>query len=218
MAHGTAPWNVFRVTKQLTRAFENKDVPSILRFSADLGHYIGDLNVPLHTTANYNGQLSNQYGIHGFWESRLPELFAEEYDFFVGRAAYVPDLNERIWQAMLEANAALDSVLRFEAELTQRFGENRKWSFEERGQLTMRVYSRNFSTAYHQMLAGQVEYRMRQSIKMVGDFWFTAWVDAGQPDLLELAGISLSEEALSEQAREQEQWSKGSLKVRGHDN
>jgi hypothetical protein len=84
--------------------------------------------------------------------------------------------------------------------------------------MTMRVYSRNFSTAYHEMLAGQVEHRMRQSIKMVGDFWFTAWVDAGQPDLLELAGISLSEEALGQEAQDQEQWSKGSLKVRGHDN
>jgi hypothetical protein len=219
MAHGIAPWNVYRVTKQLTRAFENKDVKAILRFSTDLGHYIGDLNVPLHTTKNYNGQFTNQYGIHGFWESRLPELFAEGYNFFVGKAEYVPDLNAYIWEALIETNQALDSVLRFEAELTERFGEKRKWSFEDRGQVTMRVYSRNFSDAYHKMLAGQVEHRMRKSIKMVGDFWFTAWVDAGQPNLLELAGIEVSTSITAELEEEKRRWEKGGLSnVRAHDN
>ena len=56
----------------------------ILRISAEIGHYIGDAHVPLHTTENYNGQLSGQEGIHAFWESRLPEMFSDEFDFFVG--------------------------------------------------------------------------------------------------------------------------------------
>jgi hypothetical protein len=33
------------------------------------------------------------------------------------------------------------------------------------------------------MLDNQVERRMKASIKMISDIWFTAWVDAGQPDL-----------------------------------
>lgn len=217
MAHGTAPWNVYRVFNQLTRAFENKDASAILRFAADLGHYIGDLNVPLHTTANYNGQLTNQYGIHGFWESRLPELFSDEYDFFVGRANYVDDPTEYIWQALKETNAALDSVLTFEKELTAKFGEARKWGFEDRGQITTRVYSRTFSRAYHDMLGGQVEHRMRKSIKMIGDFWYTAWVNAGQPDLLELAGYEMDPQTLSKMEKEREDWEKGKLNVREHD-
>jgi hypothetical protein len=55
---------------RLTRAFKEHDRERILRYSADLGHYIGDAHVPLHCTRNYNGQLSGQHGIHGFWESR----------------------------------------------------------------------------------------------------------------------------------------------------
>ncbi len=74
-AYGVVPWHINRVSYQLSLAFLNKDAKSILRFSADLGHYIADANVPLHTTENYNGQFTGQYGIHGFWESRLPELF-----------------------------------------------------------------------------------------------------------------------------------------------
>jgi hypothetical protein len=47
-----------------------------------LGHYIGDAHVPLHTTSNYNGQKTNQHGIHGLWESRIPEqLFDERVTF-----------------------------------------------------------------------------------------------------------------------------------------
>ncbi len=216
MAHGTAPWNVYRVFNQLTKAFENRDVGGILRFAADLGHYIGDLNVPLHTTANYNGQLTNQYGIHGFWESRLPELYADEYDFFVGRANYVNDPTEYIWQSLKETNAALDSVLSFERELTEKIGESRKWGFEDRGQMTVRVYSRTFSRAYHDMLGGQVEHRMRKSIKMIGDFWYTAWVNAGQPDLLELAGYTMDPQTLSKMEKEREDWEKGKINVREH--
>jgi hypothetical protein len=85
-AYGIVPWHVNIMVKRLTKAFEARDVDRILHLSADLGHYIGDSHVPLHTTENYNGQLTGQRGIHGFWESRLPELKSKGYDFFVGRA------------------------------------------------------------------------------------------------------------------------------------
>ncbi len=63
-----------------------------MRISAEFGHYIADACVPLHTTSNYNGQLTDQVGIHAFWESRIPELFAvEEFDMIVGTASYIDD-------------------------------------------------------------------------------------------------------------------------------
>ena len=36
---------------------------------------------------------------------------------------------------------------------------------------------------YHEKLNGMVERRMRAAILMVASVWYTAWVDAGQPDL-----------------------------------
>src|SRR5690242_16771149 len=75
-AHGILPWNIQRVYLQLKDAFFIRNPDRILKLSADLGHYIADAHVPLHTTRNYNGQLTNQIGIHAFWESRLPELFS----------------------------------------------------------------------------------------------------------------------------------------------
>ncbi|WP_339923391.1 zinc dependent phospholipase C family protein [uncultured Cyclobacterium sp.] len=181
--HGISPWSTFQTFQNLIYAFERKDAQAILRLAADLGHYLGDINVPLHSTKNYNGQFSGQYGIHGFWESRLPELFASEYDFFVGKASYLDFPQVEIWKAIETAHYALDSVFGFEESLTKTFPEDKKYSYEDRGGITTRVYSREFSNAYHQKLNGQVERQMRNTIKLVADFWYSAWILAGQPNL-----------------------------------
>lgn len=178
---GIAPWSTYLTFIQLVRAFEQKKTEAILRLAADLGHYLGDIHVPLHTTKNYNGQFTGQYGIHGFWESRLPELYADSYNFFVGKAEYISHPQQEIWRTVAQSHAALDSVLGFEALLTDRFPSDKKYSFEERGGINTRVYSRDFSAAYHRMLAGQVERQMRQTIKLIADFWYSAWILAGQP-------------------------------------
>jgi hypothetical protein len=108
-AHGIVPWHIVRMLNQLKEAFVLIDPVKILRCSAELGHYVGDAHVPLHTTRNYNGQLSGQQGIHGFWESRLPELFFDDYNFFVGRATYIDDPQAAAWTVVLQSNAWVDA-------------------------------------------------------------------------------------------------------------
>ena len=116
----------------------------------------------------------------------MPELLAPEYDFFTGPAPYLDRPTNTIWTAVARSGAAVDSVLRFERELSQHFSADRKYSFEERNGRAVRVYSQEFSRAYHQRLAGQVERQMRLAVRLVGAFWYTSWVDAGQPDLRNL--------------------------------
>ncbi len=186
------PWRVW----QLKGAFEEMNLTKILKYSADLGHYIGDAHVPLHTTENYNGQMTGQRGIHGFWESRLPELFAKDYDFFVGRAFLIEDLSAEGWNIVLSSHAMLDSVLRLERELHQRFPLDKKYGYESRNNVVVRTYSREYSQAYHALLNGMVERRMRQSIRLVGSYWYTAWQMAGSPDLRPLLQSPLIEEPL----------------------
>lgn len=181
--HGIAPWSTYQTFLQLIRAMQAKDKKAILRISADLGHYIGDIHVPLHTTMNYNGQLTGQYGIHGFWESRIPELLAEDFDFLIGKADYLEQPQSAIWDAIIRSHEAVDSVLLFEKKLAANFPQDKKFSFEERGNINTRVYSKGFTIAYNQALQGQVERQMRSTIKMVADMWYTAWILAGQPNL-----------------------------------
>ncbi len=184
--YGILPWNLEQVQRRLQKAFETKDLNRILRHSADLGHYIGDAHVPLHTTENYNGQLTNQVGIHAFWESRLPELFADEtYDYFVGKADYIDNPNAYYWQIVLDSHVLLDSVLAIEKELKNTLSDDQLYCFENKGQAMIRTECFEFADIYHQRLDGMVESRMRAAIKAVGDAWYTAWVDAGQPNLNE---------------------------------
>lgn len=180
--HGIVPWHIYSTKLNLQKAFEEKNLDKILKYSADIGHYIGDAHVPLHTTHNYNGQLTNQKGIHGLWESRLVELFSEEYNYFVGKASYISNIHKETWKILKESHLALDSVFKFEAEIS---AENLvpKYSFEQRGTTTLKVYSREFSQAYHKRLNKMVERRLTAAIHMTGSIWYTAWVDAGQPDL-----------------------------------
>lgn len=185
--HGILPYHLVKMQDRLTRAFESGDVDRILQFSADMGHYIGDAHVPLHTTKNYNGQLTGQEGIHAFWESRLPELFADAgYDYFVGRAVYIEDPEQYYWNIVLESHRLVDSVLTIEKSLQADFPESQQFCFEERNGLTVRTQCSAYAQAFHERLNGMVERRMRAAIRAVGSAWLTAWVDAGQPDLLKL--------------------------------
>ena len=184
--HGILPFHLVDMQHRLTEAFVSEDVKKILRLSADMGHYIGDAHVPLHTTKNYNGQLTNQLGIHAFWESRIPELFAEEeYDFFVGKATYISDPVEHYWKIVLESNSYVDSVLLVEKSLSKEVGSDRKYCFDERLNQTIRTECEAYARAYQTRLAGQVEDRMRKAIHAIGSAWYTAWIDAGQPDFEE---------------------------------
>jgi hypothetical protein len=213
--HGIVPWHIVRMFNQLKDAFLINDPNAILRCSAELGHYVADSNVPLHATHNYNGQLTGQNGIHALWESRLPELFFERYDLFVGKADYIDDPQAAAWNAVYQSSALVDSVLTEERLLTDTSPV--KFNYESKGKQTIKVYSVSFSKSYHARLGGMVERRLRSSIKMVGDLWFTAWVDAGQPDLKKLMSYTLTEAELAARRDELKKWKEKNFKVREHE-
>ena len=215
-AYGIVPWHVARMTGWLTKAFETRDVNRILSTSADIGHYIADAHVPLHTTENYNGQLTNQKGIHGLWESRIPELTADEYDYLVGRAEYIDKPIHSIWDVVEESHSYLDSVLLIEKDLTTTFPSDQKYAFETRGKSTVRQYSQQFALAYTNRMGDMVEGRMRKAIIMVGSIWFTAWVNAGQPDLDNIGEVN-EEQLVKEQKEAEDAYQKKEIKGRSHD-
>lgn len=193
-AHGIAPWWLQIMLARLTKAFKEKNRAAILKLSAEIGHYIGDIHVPLHASGNHNGQLTGQQGIHGFWESRIPEMFAEkEWDFYVGKAAYIDHPLSFAWQRMIESGLASDSVLKIEKQLSESYPSG-KYAFEPRNGILVRQYSSEYTRAYNARLNNMVERRMREAIHAVADFWYTAWVNAGQPDLRNLTDRPFTEE------------------------
>jgi len=215
---GIVPWWIQTMQQRLTQAFVSKDPAAILKNAAELGHYIADSHVPLHASSNHDGQHTNQKGIHGFWESRVPELLAESrWDFFIGHAEYIPQTSDFIWARVLESAKATDSVLLFEKQLTAKFPGDQKFAFEERNGVIIRQYSSAFTTAYDELLGGMVERRMRASIFAVASFWYTCWLNAGQPDLAALHSHQWSEEELQNFQTLNQAWKEGKLKARQHE-
>ena len=214
-AYGLVPWWIEIMMGRLTKAFREKNQQLILKTAAELGHYIADAHVPLHVCSNHNGQLTNQAGIHAFWESRVPELFAEtDWDFFIGKAAYIRDLSNFIWSRVLESAAAADTVLRYEKEISDQFPPDQKYAFEFRNGKLIKQYSTAYARLYENKLDHMVERRMRQSIFAVASCWYTAWVNAGQPILTAPGKDSLTDDQVKEYQRLDLEWKNGTVKGR----
>lgn len=214
-AHGIVPWWIQTMLQRLTNAFKEKNQSKILKLSAEIGHYIADAHVPLHACSNHNGQYTNQRGIHGFWESRVPELLAaSEWDFFIGKANYIENPGQFIWARVMESAAASDSVLKIEKKLSEEVGTDQRFAFEERNGILIKQYASSYTISYNKRLQGMVERRMRQSIYAVASFWYTAWVNAGQPDLLALSNKSFTTTEQQEFDSLTVQWRQGFIKGR----
>ena len=184
--YGTLPWTIQLNYYKLVKALKNHDTVAILNTSANLGHYIADAHVPLHLTKNYNGQLTGQTGIHALWESRLPELFANRYHCHAFKARYIGNPLGEAFKICRASFKSVDSVLRFERILTESFPSEKKYTIMRRGNRDVQDYSVEYAAAYQNLLNGMVRRRMCSAILSVGSFWYSAWVDSGQPDLNKL--------------------------------
>ncbi len=210
--HGILPWHLQRMQASLTNAFRARDSKRILRTCADMGHYIGDAHVPLHTTSNYNGQKTGQVGIHGFWESRIPELFADEqYDYFVGKPNYLPQTTDYFWDIVLTSHTMVDSVLDIERAMRLSFPQDRQMCPDMRNGRVIIAPCRDFAAAYQDAMEGMVERRLRAAINAVASVWYTAWVDAGQPDLSKMDQPTVSEEELKAEEELRQQYNNGKI-------
>jgi hypothetical protein len=179
--HGIVPWHIPIVYQRLVNAFSKKDTLLIIKLSAELGHYIADAHVPLHTTSNYDGQKTGQGGLHSFWESRIPEILDERLDLFSGPASYHENVQLSSWSWVLASHKELNKLFHMATQVSSEIRESEKYSFEQKGQALIKTPSLKYSLAYHKALNYQIESRFSSAVQHVGDLWYSAWLQAGQP-------------------------------------
>lgn len=182
-SRGILPWIINWEYKNLVWAMDSGSTEQVIRHAADLGHYISDACVPLHTTYNYNGQFTNQKGIHALWESRIPEAFSSDYEYYIGKAVYLPNSLEYSWELIEESFSLLDATLNLEEKISNDYREDSKFRLSAKNGKIKEAYSTEFISDYNTILDGMVERRLQRAILAVGSFWYSAWIDAGQPDL-----------------------------------
>jgi len=184
LKYGYAPYWIQTMKEKLTAAFKSGNTDSILFYATDLGHYIGDAHVPLHTSINYDGQLTNQKGLHSLWESTIPELEITHYNLNAHhRARYLPHPEIAIWTAVRHAHQLVQGVFNEELEATKYFPDSVKYRIQMRNGREVKSYSTAFARAYAQRLGKTINQQLLNAAALCADFWYTAWVDAGKPDL-----------------------------------
>jgi hypothetical protein len=186
LKHGIVPWQCNRMVYWLRNAFLEKDLTKILKVSADLGHYVADAHVPLHTSSNYNGQKTNQHGIHALWETRIPEVFIHDYPIFVSDVMFLPNFNLEIWKSVEESFSLVTKVLLFERLSKKEIPENEHYEYVQKGSQVIKRESTQLIRNYEQKMDDMVLLRIKKSIQMVASFWYTAYLMAGEPDLSEI--------------------------------
>ena len=213
---GLLPWYIDDIMTRLTTAFREKNKPYILFHAADLAHYIGDAHVPLHTSVHHDGRSKDQKGIHSFWESELPEYFGAAYRYNTGKAKYIADTKQEIWRIIEHSHQLVDTVLLTEEGLRQRSDSLEMYVKDATGKIIRNRYNqkrhdRVYAKKYNDLLNGMVEKQMHLSIEVVSNLWYTAWVNAGRPELTNLDDASLTKRNRPFYRQETRLWQNGKL-------
>ncbi|MBI3268399.1 MAG: hypothetical protein HYZ53_05205 [Planctomycetes bacterium] len=168
---GTVPWTIEAMTAELAAAMTAGDEASIVDVAGRLGHYVGDSFVPLHTTSNYDGQLTGNRGIHKRWEAEMLELFPFDAEMqpWMSPAAEVEDPLAFAFDTLLASHAEVRNILDADTELKPLRGTPEYFAKlkEKVGALAAR--------------------RLGQASTGTASLWYTAWVKAGKPALPEPA-------------------------------
>ncbi|MEO5683573.1 MAG: zinc dependent phospholipase C family protein [Chitinophagaceae bacterium] len=214
--NGILPWYMMEVVQKLTKAFQDKKKAEILFLAADLGHYLADASMPLHTALNHDGQLSDQKGIHAFFESQLPEQFGSSYNFYTGDAVYISNVQQEIWRIIMASHKLADTLLLAEKKLKSNYPADKIYMKDAAGTIVKNKYNQpihsyEYAKAYHDALNGMVEKQLRTAVAITANFWYTAWVNAGRPDLNSLDELSLTKRNRKSYKKDYQLWKKGKL-------
>lgn len=150
------------------KAFKEKDKEKILLYTSDLAHYVADSHQPLHATVNYNGQLSDQKGIHFRYEIEMVDQYLnsieKNYDDQI--PYYVNSIPSMIFNYIAEANNYVELILsadKFSAKKTDG----------------------KFDGEYYRLLWFKTKYVTINGINSaalsLSSLIYSAWMDAGKP-------------------------------------
>jgi predicted AlkP superfamily phosphohydrolase/phosphomutase len=176
-AKGRLPWRVAEVYRELVAAFREKDSARVLEQAALLGHYVGDAHVPLHAVVNYDGQLTEQKGIHARWENELYERFEQQ----IVKQVHVSEVGPSSDPVGLTFAALLESYRESIPALASDKESAGPRDFADTPE------DDRYGDAYYTRLFAREGARMEQRLELAASrlaaLWHGAWEEAGRPAL-----------------------------------
>jgi hypothetical protein len=170
---GLLPWRVQEFYGKLQRAFASLARPApptyalddIVFYSAILAHYVSDGHVPLHAVVNYDGQLTNQRGVHSRWEVDLFERNRQRLAVAPAPPKPVTAPRDFMFDVLLASNREAAAVL--ESDRTATKGRE--------------FYDDAYFAAFADGALPGLERRLNASITAVASIVSGAWEQAGRP-------------------------------------
>jgi len=168
---GVVPWIIQDRWRDLVDAFREGDSAKVALTTAVLGHYIADAHVPLHTTGNHDGQLTNQKGVHSRWESGLVERHILAEDLPVLPAQPDAAFLNRPWEWLRAAHALLPQLLEDDR------ASDRTTPLDGHGKRRTQAYWMLFWAKQGPVVKQQLQLGGQH----LGDAILNAWIAAGSP-------------------------------------
>jgi hypothetical protein len=164
---GLLPWQIGEYSLRLTNDFKAQNWEQAKLDAAVLGHYVADATDPLHTTQNYDGQLTAQTGLANRFEILLIDRYSNFFVLAPQDATKIDDPTEFAFQITLEAHTWVDHIVLEDRRSIEGLPGFNDDYFD-------RFYAQVGSTAMQQISAAAHD---------AGSYWYTAWLNAGRPAL-----------------------------------
>ena len=166
--NGLLPWRLQQVHDWLTEAFKQQTPyarDNIKLFAAVLSHYLADAYQPLHATTNYDGQLTEQYGVHARFESALFERFQPRLTINPEPAKPIARPRDAAFDVLLSSYQLVPSLL--DADKAAIAGKD--------------VYDDAYFEAFFRGVRPLLQRRIAESITATASIIVGAWQEAGKP-------------------------------------
>ena len=164
---GTLPWQVGEFSLRVTEAMKGKDWEQVKIDAAVLAHYLADAHDPLHTTQNYDGQMTSQNGLSARFDIHLIDRYSKFFIMHPEDAEKVDDPTEYAFQACLASNVWVDLII---------------WS-DLRARDGLTDYTDEYYDRFYNQVGRTVVHEVNAAAHDAGSYWYTAWQNAGRPQL-----------------------------------
>ncbi len=180
-SRGTLPWRIVEQTHKLAGDMKSGNREKIRMTAAALGHYVGDAYSPLHSAENYNGQYTNNYGVHKQFENRMVNANMASYEPVLEEATSIDDPLSHAFDIVLHSYKLVLPILVSETKARKVLTTAQIDSLND--------YRAKSIPAYVEILysdLGDMCWKQMNSASIdLGSYWVTAWKLAGKPALPE---------------------------------
>ncbi|MEI8085612.1 MAG: T9SS type A sorting domain-containing protein [Paludibacter sp.] len=166
ISNGTLPWATMNMYDTLRVDFLKHKWHKAMLDASDLGHYVADGHMPLHISANFDGQDTGNGGIHSRYESSMVGNYQTELANYKGDSLHVvSNVTNYIFNYIYINHHYVDSVLIADTYATNLAGNTT-------------------STAYYTALWNKTAFTkglFHNASHTFAELIYNAWVAAGKP-------------------------------------